>query len=168
MEYARQFGLDARIVRLFNTYGPRMDPADGRVVPAFLAQALRGEALEVYGDGGQTRSFCYVADIVRGLTAAMDTPATAGEVFNLGNPDERTILAFARTILAATGRELPIVFRPGRQDDPTRRCPDIAKATARLGWRPEVALDDGLPPTIAHFRRELGLEEPMLAPVRAD
>ncbi len=158
MEYVRQFGLDARIVRLFNTYGPRMDPQDGRVVPNFIAQALRGEPLTVYGDGSQTRSFCYVSDIVDGLLRAMNTPGTAGEVFNLGNPDERTILDFAHRILAVLGVDREIEYRPGRQDDPARRCPEIAKARARLGWAPVVTLDAGLPPTIAYFRTALGLE----------
>jgi UDP-glucuronate decarboxylase len=160
MEYVRQFAHNARIVRLFNTYGPRMDPVDGRVVPNFIAQALRGEPLTVYGDGSQTRSFCYVSDIVRGLLAAMDTPGTAGQVFNLGNPDERTILDFARHVLRAVGRDLPITFLPGRQDDPTRRCPDITRARTQLGWQPVVTLDEGLPPTIAYFRSELGIEAP--------
>ncbi len=158
MEYVRQFGLDARIVRLFNTYGPRMDPQDGRVVPNFIAQALRGEPLTVYGDGSQTRSFCYVSDIVDGLLRAMNTPGTAGEVFNLGNPDERTILDFAYQILAVLGVDRDIEYLPGRQDDPARRCPEIAKARARLGWAPVVTLDAGLPPTIAYFRTALGLE----------
>jgi UDP-glucuronate decarboxylase len=159
MEYVRQFGLDARIVRLFNTYGPRMDPVDGRVVPNFINQALHGEPLTIFGDGSQTRSFCYVSDIVAGLLAAMNTPGTAGEVFNLGNPDERTVLDFAHHILATVGVSLPISYLPGRQDDPTRRCPDISKARARLGWSPVVGLDEGLPPTLAYFRAELGIED---------
>jgi nucleoside-diphosphate-sugar epimerase len=159
MEYVRQYGHDARIVRLFNTYGPRMDPADGRVVPNFIAQALRGEPLTVFGDGSQTRSFCYVSDIVRGLQAAMDTPGTAGGVFNLGNPDERTILDFAQQILRALGRDLPISYLPGRQDDPNRRCPDITRARTHLGWEPVVPLAEGLPPTLAYFCRELGVSE---------
>lgn len=160
MEYVRQFGHNARIVRLFNTYGPRMDPDDGRVVPNFINQALRGESLTIFGDGSQTRSFCYVSDIVRGLQAAMDSAGTAGQVFNLGNPDEWTILDFAHHILRALGRDLPIDFQPGRQDDPTRRCPDITKARTQLGWQPVVTLDEGLPPTIAYFREALGIEEP--------
>lgn len=160
MEYVRQFGLDARIVRLFNTYGPRMDPLDGRVVPNFINQALRGQPLTVYGDGSQTRSFCYVTDIVAGLLAAMETPGTAGQVFNLGNPDERTILDFAHVILGLLDTDLPIETLPGRQDDPTRRCPEIAKARARLGWSPVVPLAKGLPPTIAYFREALGIDAP--------
>jgi UDP-glucuronate decarboxylase len=159
MEYVRQFDHNARIVRLFNTYGPRMDPVDGRVVPNFINQALRDEPLTIFGDGSQTRSFCFVSDIVRGLLAAMNTPETAGEVFNLGNPDEWTIIDFARHIQRVLGRELPIDYREARQDDPTRRCPDIAKARARLGWEPIVTLAEGLPPTIAYFRTALGIEE---------
>ncbi|MCC6626957.1 MAG: SDR family oxidoreductase [Chloroflexi bacterium] len=159
MEYVRQYGHNARIVRLFNTYGPRMDPVDGRVVPNFINQALQHQPLTIYGDGSQTRSFCYVSDIVRGLLAAMDTDGTAGEVFNLGNPDEWTIVDFARHILAALDRDLPIEFLPGRQDDPTRRCPDITKARTRLRWQPVVTLADGLPPTIESFRLELPIEE---------
>jgi nucleoside-diphosphate-sugar epimerase len=158
MEYVRQFGHNARIVRLFNTYGPRMDPVDGRVVPNFINQALQGQPLTIFGDGSQTRSFCFVSDIVRGLLAAMDTAGTAGEVFNLGNPDEWTILDFARHILRALELDVPIQFLPGRQDDPSRRCPDITKARARLAWQPVVTLADGLPPTIESFRDELVLE----------
>jgi nucleoside-diphosphate-sugar epimerase len=155
VEYVRQFRLDARVVRLFNTYGPRMDPVDGRVVPNFIAQALRGEPLTIYGDGSQTRSFCYVSDIIRGLLLVMDAPGLAGEVFNLGNPDERTILDFASHIGRALRVEPGLHYLPGRQDDPTRRCPDITKARTRLGWEPRVPLDEGLPPTIAYFRTAL-------------
>jgi nucleoside-diphosphate-sugar epimerase len=158
MEFVRQYGLDARLVRLFNTYGPRMDPVDGRVVPNFLNQALRGEALTVYGDGSQTRSFCFVSDIVRGLLAAMNTAETQGGIFNLGNPDERTILDFATVIMRALNVTVPINFLPGRQDDPSRRCPDITRARTRLGWSPTVTLDEGLPPTIAYFQAELGVK----------
>lgn len=158
MEYVRQFGLDARLVRLFNTYGPRMDPRDGRVVPNFVSQALRGEALTVYGDGSQTRSFCYVSDIVRGLLAVMETPGTQGEVFNLGNPDEWTIIDFAHHIRDILGVAVPLDFRPPLKDDPTRRCPDISKSRARLGWSPAVSLSEGLPPTIAYFREALASE----------
>jgi nucleoside-diphosphate-sugar epimerase len=160
MEYVRQFNLDARLVRLFNTYGPRMDPADGRVVPNFINQALRGEPLTVFGDGQQTRSFCYVSDIVNGLWRAMNRPDTQGEVFNLGNPDERTVLDFARHILHSLGSRSPITYLPARQDDPSRRCPDITKARLGLGWEPVVPLAEGLPPTIAYFRAELGIDEP--------
>ena len=153
MEYVRQFSLDARIVRLFNTYGPRNDPNDGRVVPNFIMQALRGEPLTIYGDGSQTRSFCYISDLIEGLHRAMFTPDTKGEVFNLGNPDERTILNFAQIIREVCNSQLEIVFKPGRQDDPTRRCPDITKARTRLGWEPQVSLSEGLSHTVAYFRQ---------------
>ena len=153
--YHREFGVDARIVRLFNTFGERMDPEDGRVVVNFVLQALRGEPLTIYGDGRQTRSFCHVADLVRGLLAAMETEDLAGEVFNLGNPDERTIADFARAVQEACGVRLPVVRRPLPTDDPTRRCPDIGKARRLLGWSPAISLEEGLRRTIAYFRGEL-------------
>lgn len=153
--YWREFGTDARIVRLFNTYGERMDPEDGRVIVNFVMQALGGEPLTIYGNGRQTRSFCYVADLVRGLIAAMETAGLAGEVFNLGNPDERTIADFAGMVQRACGTALPVEHRPLPTDDPTRRCPDIAKARQRLGWSPTVGLEEGLRRTIAYFRSEL-------------
>jgi nucleoside-diphosphate-sugar epimerase len=152
MEYVRQFGLDARIVRLFNTYGPRNDPEDGRVVPNFIMQALNHQPLTIYGNGQQTRSFCYVSDLVEGLQLAINTSGTKGEVFNLGNPDERTILDFAEKVQQATGSEVPIVYFEGRVDDPNRRCPDISKARRVLGWEPKVSLEDGLRKTIEYFR----------------
>lgn len=152
MEYVRQFGLDARIVRLFNTYGPRNDPNDGRVVPNFIMQALRNEPLTIYGDGSQTRSFCYVGDLIEGLVRAMFTPGTKGEVINLGNPDERTILNFAEIIRKICNPEVKIEFRPGRQDDPSRRCPDITKAKKLLSWQPSISLEEGLQKTVAYFR----------------
>ncbi len=156
MEYVRQYDVDARIIRIFNTYGPRNDPGDGRVVPNFIAQALSGQPITIYGDGSQTRSFCYVRDLVRGMAAAMFTPGTQGEVLNLGNPDERSIRDFAATIMRLTGAEAPIVHRPLPADDPKRRRPDITKAQERLGWRPTVSLEEGLGETIAYFRQELG------------
>jgi len=157
MEYVRQFGLDARIVRLFNTYGPRNDPEDGRVVPNFITQALLNRPITIYGNGQQTRSFCYVSDLLEGLLAAMFTPDTKGEVFNLGNPDERTILDFANKVREICNPEINIVFMDGRVDDPNRRCPDITKARTRLGWEPKVSLEDGLRMTIEYFRNH-GLE----------
>ncbi len=156
MEYVRQFGLDARIVRLFNTYGPRNDPNDGRVVPNFITQALAGEPITVYGGGQQTRSFCYVSDLIRGLKLAMFTPGTQGEVFNLGNPDERTILDFAETVRRICNPAVEIVFQPGRVDDPNQRCPDITKARTRLGWEPTVSLEEGLQLTIEYFQSQAG------------
>ena len=152
MEYFRQFQLNARIVRLFNTYGPRNDPQDGRVVPNFINQALRGEPITIYGDGSQTRSFCYVSALVRGLQLAMFTEGTQGEVINLGNPDERTVREFAQIVREICGSAAPIIFQPGRVDDPGRRCPDISKARMLLGWEPVVSLHEGLSKTIEYFR----------------
>jgi nucleoside-diphosphate-sugar epimerase len=129
-----------------------MDPADGRLLVNFIGQALRGEPLTVYGDGRQTRSLCHVGDLVRGLVAMMERPGLAGEIVNLGNPDERTIADFARIVQAACGTDLPIEFRALPADDPTRRCPDIAKARRLLGWEPAVGLDEGLRRMVDHFR----------------
>jgi nucleoside-diphosphate-sugar epimerase len=153
MEFVRQFGLDARLVRIFNTYGPRNDPRDGRVIPNFITSARRGEALLIFGDGMQTRSLCYVSDLVRGLRLVMDTPDLAGQVINLGNPDERTILDLARIILDVCQSQAGLRFEPAREDDPERRCPDISKAQRLLGWQPTVALEDGLRLTVEHFDR---------------
>lgn len=142
MAYHRTHGVEVRIARIFNTYGPRLQPDDGRAVSNFCAQALRGEPLTVYGDGSQTRSFCYVDDLVRGLLALLDGDVT-GPV-NLGNPDEYTLLALAEAVLAATGSTSTIEFRPLPSDDPKVRCPDIGVATNQLGWTPEIDLHDGL------------------------
>jgi nucleoside-diphosphate-sugar epimerase len=152
MEYVRQFDLDARIIRIFNTYGPRNDPTDGRVIPNFIRSAERGEPLVIFGDGSQTRSLCYVSDLVRGLRLAMERPGTTGEVINLGNPDERTVEDLARIITGYCQSESPIEFVDARQDDPERRCPDITKASRLLGWAPVVSLEEGLRATIEHFR----------------
>lgn len=158
MVYVRQYGLDARIVRIFNCYGPRSDPNDGRLVPNFITQALRGEPMTVYGDGQQTRSLCYVSDLVDGLLRAMETNGTTGRVYNLGNPDERTIVEFAEVIRRVAGSSSPIVYREHiSPDDPHRRCPDITRAKAELGWEPRVSLDDGLAQTVNWFRARLGL-----------
>ena len=159
MEYVRQYGVDARIIRIFNTYGPRNDPGDGRVVPNFIAQAVTGKPITIYGDGSQTRSFCYVEDLVRGMTAAMFSADTQGEVFNLGNPDERTIREFADIVVRLTGTDVPVVHKPLPADDPKRRRPDIAKAQSRLGWTPAISLEEGLSKTIAYFREEPSLQE---------
>lgn len=157
MEYHRLYGQDIRIVRIFNTYGPRMDIADGRVIPNILSQALRGEPLTLYDGGKRTRAFCYVADLVRGLVAVMESERARGEVINLGNPDERTIRDLAKMILAVTGRDLPFVDRPTAVgDDPNRRCPEITKARTLVGWEPTVALDEGLRLTIPYFEHVLG------------
>lgn len=155
LEYFRTYDLDARVVRIFNTYGPHSRPDDGRIVPNFIIQALRGEPITIYGDGTQTRSFCYVSDLVAGLVAAMLTPGTSGEVFNLGNPDEYTVLEFAQVIARQIGSDAGVVFRPLPVDDPTRRRPDISKARAMLGWEPIVSLPDGIDRTVEWFRQVL-------------
>ena len=149
MAMHRSYGLNVGIARIFNTYGPRLSPGDGRVVSNFVVQALRGEPLTVYGDGTQTRSFCFVDDQIAGLLALLGSSLT-GPV-NIGNPDERSMLELARLVLEVTGSDSDIVFRPLPTDDPTRRCPDITLARETLGWSPRVELRDGLERTIAYF-----------------
>jgi UDP-glucuronate decarboxylase len=158
-EYVRQHRIDARIARIFNTYGPRSAPADGRVVPNFCIQALQGRPITIYGDGTQTRSFCYVDDLIRGLVALMETPDLTGQIVNLGNPEEHTILQFARRIVALSGSRAGIIHEPLPEDDPRRRRPDIAKAKGLLGWEPHVSLDHGLTETLAFFRHKLAEPE---------
>lgn len=153
LAYHRSHGLDTRIVRIFNTYGPRMALDDGRVVPNFVGQALRGEPLTVSGDGSQTRSFTYVADLVDGIARLLDSQEELP--VNIGNPDEMTIKAFAERINAATGNKAGIIYTPRPVDDPSRRCPDITKARRVLGWEPHVKLDEGLAKTIAFFREKM-------------
>ncbi|HYP20918.1 MAG TPA: NAD-dependent epimerase/dehydratase family protein, partial [Chloroflexia bacterium] len=154
--YVNNYGVDGRIVRIFNTYGPRMNPQDGRSVPNFITQALRGEPLTVYGKGTQTRSYCYVSDMVAGLMAVMFAPPeTRGMVFNVGNPDEREILAFAEIIRDLCGSGSEIEYMPALQDDPARRCPDITRVKGTLGWEPKVTLEEGLKETIKWFRTAL-------------
>jgi nucleoside-diphosphate-sugar epimerase len=149
MAHYRTFGVNVGIARIFNTYGPRLSPGDGRVVSNFISQALLGEPLTVYGDGSQTRSLCYVDDEIAGLVALLDSPLT-GPV-NIGNPDERTVLELAHLVLEVSGSRSPIVFEPLPTDDPTRRCPDITLATTALGWRPTVALRDGIARTMEYL-----------------
>ncbi|MCH7487800.1 MAG: SDR family oxidoreductase [Proteobacteria bacterium] len=149
-DYKRQHGTDIRIARIFNTYGPHMLPDDGRVISNFIVQALRGEPLALYGDGSQTRSFCYVDDLVDGLVRLMDSDEI-GPV-NLGNPAEITIAEVAKKVIGLVGSGSSIETRPLPADDPTRRCPDIGLARRTLGWEPKVALDDGLKRTIEYFR----------------
>jgi UDP-glucuronate decarboxylase len=151
VEFVRQYGSDARVVRIFNTYGPRNDPTDGRVIPNFMMSAQRGEPLLIYGDGSQTRSLCYVSDLVSGLRAVMQTDGLAGEVINLGNPDERTILELATFIASGFGSTAGVQYVPAREDDPERRCPDISKARRLLGWQPLVSLEAGLSDTMAYY-----------------
>lgn len=160
MAYVRTHNLDARIVRLFNTYGPLMRLDDGRVVPNFVRQALTGEPLTVYGDGSQTRSFCYVDDLVEALILAMETEGTKGEVFNLGNPTEHPIREFAEIVARVTNVPLNLVHRPIPPDDPTRRCPDITKAKQQLGWTPKTGLEEGLQKTVAYFAKTLAETQP--------
>ena len=155
MAFHTKRGTNLGIARIFNTYGPRLDAGDGRVVSNFIVQALRGESLTVYGDGTQTRSLCYVADLVAGLAALGDADVTGP--INLGNPDERTVLEIAETILALTGSSSAIEHLALPKDDPTRRCPDITRAVEQLGWRPTVQTEDGLRVTIDHFAELLGL-----------
>ncbi len=155
MDYHRQNRVETRIARIFNTYGPRMAVDDGRVVSNFIVQALKGEPLTVYGDGSQTRSFCYVTDLIEALARLMNVDGFIGPV-NLGNPGEFTILELAEKVLKLTGSRSRIVHAALPQDDPVRRCPDISLAGEKLGWKPTISLDEGLPPTIAYFREMLG------------
>ena len=155
MAYWRVHGVDVRIARLFNTYGPRSRPDDGRVVPTFCVQALTGQPLTVFGSGNQTRSLCDVDDTVRGLLALSDAPNLAGEVVNLGSPEERTVLEIAEIIAGAAGGSCRLERKPLPVDDPSRRCPDIAKARRLLGWAPRVDLATGLERTLAYFRDEV-------------
>ena len=152
ISYARQYGVPTRIARIFNTYGPRMHPNDGRVVSNFVLQALRGEPITIYGDGRQTRSFCFVSDLVDAFVKFMALPQDPGPV-NLGNPQEITIGELAQRIVALTGSRSEIVRQPLPTDDPVRRWPDIGRARRLLGWEPRVAVEDGLRSTIEYFRR---------------
>ncbi len=154
MAYHRYHGLDTRIVRVFNTYGERMRMNDGRAIPNFLRQALTGEPMTVYGDGSQTRSFCYVSDLVDGIWRLMQAPVS--DPVNLGNPHEMTLLELAKRIQRLTGTQSQIVFQPLPQDDPRVRQPDITRARTLLGWEPRVDVDEGLDRTIGWFRTALG------------
>ena len=151
-DYHRQHNLEIKVARIFNTYGPRMHPADGRVVSNFIIQALKGEPITLYGDGNQTRSFCYVDDLINGLMRLMDTPAAVTGPINLGNSTEFTMRELAELVLVETGSSSPIITQPLPQDDPRQRQPDIALAAKHLGWVPTVALQEGLKPTVAYFR----------------
>ncbi len=158
MAYHRYHGVETRIVRIFNTYGPRMRLNDGRALPAFMSQALRGEPLTVFGDGSQTRSFCYVDDLIEGIWRLLHSDEVMPT--NVGNPREMTILQFAQKILELTGGKSAIDFRPLPQDDPKVRQPDIAKARRLLGWEPQIDLDEGLRRTLAYFREHVELARP--------
>ncbi len=150
-DYHRENGVDIRVARIFNTYGPKMSPDDGRVVSNFILQALRGEPITIFGDGCQTRSFCYVDDLVEGLMRLMNKEGITGPM-NFGNPDERTIQEIAELVIRLTGSSSKIVYKPLPKDDPVRRKPDISLAKQTLGWQPKVKLEEGLPRVIEYFR----------------
>lgn len=152
-DYLRQYNTRIKVIRIFNTYGPNMNPEDGRVVSNFIMQALRNEDITVYGDGKQTRSFCYVGDLVTGIMAAMNSADDFTGPVNLGNPGEFTMLELAEKVIAQTKSTSRIVFRPLPQDDPKQRRPDITKAKTELGWQPSTNLDEGLKLTIEYFRK---------------
>ncbi|QIB74235.1 NAD-dependent epimerase/dehydratase family protein [Halogeometricum borinquense] len=157
--YRQRYGMDIRTVRIFNTYGPRMRPDDGRVVPNFLSQAISGDDLTVYGDGSQTRSFCFVSDLIEGIRRFADAPAedAAGEVVNIGNTHEITIRELADIVLEVVDTDSEVVQKPLPQDDPELRCPDISKAREMLDWEPEISISDGLERTIPYFEKQLSL-----------
>ncbi|MCY0093044.1 UDP-glucuronic acid decarboxylase family protein [Hoeflea ulvae] len=151
-DYRRQNGVEIRVMRIFNTYGPRMDPNDGRVVSNFIMQALKGEPITIYGDGSQTRSFCYVDDLIDGMMRLMNAEDGVTGPINIGNPSEFTILELAEKVLAMIGGSSKLNHMPLPSDDPLQRCPDISKAKSTLGWQPKVSLDEGLERTIHYFR----------------
>ncbi|HQT39036.1 MAG TPA: SDR family oxidoreductase, partial [Acidocella sp.] len=155
-DYRRQHNLRIKVARIFNTYGPRMHPNDGRVVSNFIVQALRGQDITIFGDGMQTRAFCYMDDLIEGFVRLMATDDTITGPINLGNPVELPMLQLAERVIALTGAKSKLVFRPLPIDDPVQRCPDISKAKALLDWEPKVGLDAGLGKTIAYFEGVLG------------
>ncbi len=150
-DYHRQHKVDIRVARIFNTYGPRMLPNDGRVVSNFIMQALQNQPITIFGDGSQTRSFCYVDDLIRGFLGLMDAPSEVTGPMNLGNPGEFTIKQLAEKVVEMTGSKSEISYHPLPQDDPTQRCPDIAAAKKHLDWEPKIPLDEGLVKTVAFF-----------------
>ena len=152
-DYHRQHNLEIKVMRIFNTYGPRMHPNDGRVVSNFIVQALKGEDITIYGDGLQTRSFCYVDDLIEAMLRIMDTPAEFTGPINVGNPREFTMLELAETVIGLTKSRAKIIFKSLPQDDPRQRKPEISLAREKIGWEPRVALEDGLKETIAYFRQ---------------
>jgi UDP-glucuronate decarboxylase len=156
-DYYRQHQLEIKVVRIFNTYGPRMHPNDGRVVSNFIVQALRSEDITIYGDGSQTRSFCYVDDLIEGFVRMMATPSDVTGPFNMGNPVEFTIRELAEAVLKTIGGKSTLIFKPLPQDDPKQRQPDITMAREKLGWEPNVKLREGLERTVAYFRNFLAL-----------
>ncbi len=154
-DYWRQHRLEIKVMRIFNTYGPRMHPNDGRVVSNFIVQALRGKPITIYGEGTQTRSFCYVDDLIEGMLRLMESDPLFTGPLNIGNPREFTMLQLAETVLRLVGGKSKLVFEPLPSDDPKQRQPDISLAKDKLGWEPKVALEDGLKETIAYFRKRL-------------
>ncbi len=156
-DYQRQHDLEIKVVRIFNTYGPRMHPNDGRVVSNFIVQALRGQDITIYGDGSQSRSFCYVDDLIEGFVRLMASPKEVTGPINMGNPDEFTIKQLAETVLRMVGGKSKLVFKPLPQDDPRQRQPDITLAKATLSWEPQIKLDAGLEKTIEYFRQFLSI-----------
>jgi UDP-glucuronate decarboxylase len=151
-DYHRQHKLDTKVLRIFNTYGPRMQPDDGRVVSNFIVQALKGEPITIYGDGKQTRSFCYVDDLIEGMLRLMETGPDFPGPINIGNPGEFTMTELAEVVVRQTGSRSPIVYLPLPADDPRQRRPDISLAREKLGWSPAIALEEGIGRTIAYFR----------------
>jgi UDP-glucuronate decarboxylase len=162
-DYHRQHGLEIKVARIFNTYGPRMHQADGRVVSNFIVQALKGEPITLYGDGSQTRSFCYVSDLVEALIRLMESPEEVTGPINIGNPNEFTMRELAELVRLQTGSKSQLMHRPLPQDDPKQRQPDITLARKFLDWTPKIELRDGLKPTIDHFRTLLGSERKLKA-----
>lgn len=156
-DYHRKKDVSIKVIRIFNTYGPRMDPKDGRVVSNFIVQALMGNDITIYGEGQQTRSFCYVDDLVDGIAKMMISPDQISGPINLGNPNEFTILELAENILRLTNSKSRLIYMPLPSDDPTQRKPDISKANNELSWEPKIQLDDGLKETISYFRTRLGI-----------
>jgi UDP-glucuronate decarboxylase len=156
-DYWRQHRLEIKVMRIFNTYGPRMHPQDGRVVSNFIVQALRGDDLTIYGDGQQTRSFCYVDDLIEGMMRLMDSPPELTGPVNMGNPIEATMLELAEKVISIVGGRSKLSFKPLPEDDPQQRRPDITLAQSALAWQPKVSLEDGLRETVAYFRRLPGI-----------
>ena len=150
--FIQKYNLNARVVRIFNTYGPRMQKDDGRVISNFINQAIEGKSITVYGKGEQTRSFCYVSDLISGIYKAMFEENTKGEVFNLGNPEEYTVMELAKKIIKLTMSKSKIIYKPLPKDDPTKRCPDITKSKQILNWKPKIHLEEGLKKTIEYYK----------------
>jgi UDP-glucuronate decarboxylase len=154
-DFRRNHGVDSKIMRIFNTYGPNMAQNDGRVISNFIIQALNGDEITMYGNGDQTRSFCFVEDLVNGMYKFLNTSFEIAGPLNFGNPTETTMLDLAKTVIRLTNSTSKIVYKPLPQDDPDRRCPDLTKTTKSIGWEPSTSLTDGLTETILHFKKEL-------------